>query len=81
MTNECCVNFEMTGNPAHRTVAAWRHEGPTPFWDANALKYAKTHGEALVLLANGKVKRFLRDEDISRQVRWRTYTKVYYVRE
>ena len=81
MTTECCVSFIMTGNPAHRTVAAWRHEGPTPAWDSNALKYAMKYGEALVLLANGKVKRFLRDEGVSRQVRWRTYTKAHYVRE
>ena len=72
------TSFTMTSNPAHRTVKDWRHAGPTLSWNSNVLRYAIEHGEAKVLLANGKVKRFYRDDTAKRQVRWRTYTKVFY---
>ena len=65
-------------NQAHRTVRDWRQPG-LQTWQARAKAYARFHGEAKVLRADGSVVHFCRTLDHT--VRQRTYTKVIMVRD
>lgn len=65
-------------DPAHRTVREWRHPGIAT-WHLMATVYARTHGEAKVLRADGSVIVYRRAPDGT--VRQRTYQQVVFVRE
>ncbi len=65
-------------NKAHRTVREWRSPG-LQTWQTRARAYARFHGEAKVLRADGSVVHFCRTVDDT--IRQRTYTKVIMVRD
>ena len=74
---QCVTTFD-TNNSTHATVAQWRWRahGTTRTWRGQARVTARLLGEAKVLLANGHVLRYWRDED--GRIRQRTYTRVHY---
>lgn len=69
------------GALAHRTVAGWRalsqtqgtKHGKTCSWQGTAKAYARTWGESKILLADGRVLRYWREEN---RIRQRTYAHV-----
>ena len=65
-------------NQAHRTVREWRSPG-LQTWQARAKAYARFHGEAKVLRADGSVVHYVRT--MEHTIRQRTYTRVIMVRD
>ncbi len=76
MRNPFVTSFDLVGNPAHRTVRDWHISQRTVAWRTTAKAYARQHGEAKALLANGHVVRYWRSTETG-TIRQRTYTRVY----
>ena len=73
------IGLFLFNNPGHRLVVEWRFDTSlsAPTWRGKAKQYAKQHGQARALLADGTLLAWYRDDSTTpAKLRQRHYTRV-----